>query len=56
MLDASDSDGELCKAAVTQGATVNIINNYWGAKDGLTAVKGMINTEGNSILDSKPKA
>ena len=56
MTNASDGDGELCKAAVAQGATVNIRDNYWGAKDGLTPVKGMINSQGENILDSKPKA
>ncbi len=55
MLNASDDEGELCKAAVTQGATVNIRSNYWGAKDGLTPVKGMINDGGDNILDSKPR-
>jgi len=57
MTDASDSDGELCKAAVVEGATVIIKDNEWGAKEGLTPVKGMINsTSGASnIMDTNPR-
>lgn len=57
MVNASDSDGELLKAAVVEGATVVIVNNYWGCKQGTTALQGLKNdTSGAAnILDTLPK-
>ena len=56
LTNASDGDGELLKAAVVDGATVVIADNFWGAKQGTTAVKGMINDGGENILDTNPRA
>lgn len=54
MTNASDDAGELCKASVAEGATVTINGNTWGAREGTTAVLGMI-TSGETILDVNPK-
>lgn len=56
MVDASDADGELCKAKVIDGATVVISNNYWDSIEGTTPFKGMINSSGTGdILDENPR-
>lgn len=57
MVNASDADGELCKATVLDGAYVMIENNYWGSRQGTTPLQGMNNaTSGaNDIMDSNPK-
>jgi hypothetical protein len=56
LIDASDADGELCKAKVIDGATVVISNNYWDSIEGTTPFEGMINSSGTgNILDENPR-
>jgi hypothetical protein len=57
MINASNSSGEILKCKVDADAVVVINNNYWGAIDGATAIKGLVNdaTGGANILDSNPR-
>lgn len=54
MINASDDSGELMKASVDAGSLVTIAGNYWGAKSGLEAVTGMVNSNGDNIMDTAP--
>lgn len=55
MVNASDADGELAKiSAIPTGATITVSGNYWGAKEGATAIKGVVNGEGDNVLDTAP--
>ena len=57
MTNASDADGELCKATIQSGARFVIKNNYWGAQIGLAPICGLVDGSagGSMIADMEPR-